>query len=192
MAYTKTQLRELTYELQTDPLARGYSGMSDAAITANLNDDTTQGVARPFTFPVAVIEIEEALRGANKYHQLAERALERTRTTEVVSVGPPLVEKFTYEISADAVWLFMDLFLASKYQAVNLAEGYWAGLIDQMVADGDIGQGLGDGLKSLSQGLMSRAAEDDATKSSWPPATEADVAAAKAGQGNGASARGGR
>ena len=36
----------LKTELTTDPLARGYAGLSDAEATANINDDTTAALKR--------------------------------------------------------------------------------------------------------------------------------------------------
>jgi hypothetical protein len=126
-------------ELDTDPLARGYAGMTDQQATESGNT-----ADRPATQAIPVSEWESAIRHAGKWTQFKERS--DLQTTPGIYDNPEMFEIMsTFNARTDAVDLRGD--------------SYWSDLLDAAVAAGDLGAGAAEQMKALCDTMISRATE---------------------------------
>jgi len=130
----------LSEELANDPLARGYSGMSDEAATADLNTEY-----REVNYPVLIDAVNYAVREAGKWTSYREKA--DLQTVEGTYDNQSMRE-------------FMDMFASfTSLPEIDLQGVYMDGLIDAMVAEGSMGAGVAASLKAFGVQTVSRGTE---------------------------------
>lgn len=130
----------LKSELDTDPLTRGYSGMSDQEAA----DDLNAAYRLEGSKPILIHETELAIRQAGKWVPWTNRAKERNATTD--------------QIENPAMFEIMSVF-DSRLREIDWRDGYWSGLLDQAVADGDLGAAAAEAFKQQSDKYCTRAEE---------------------------------
>lgn len=151
----QSQLQVWRTELDTDPLGRGYAGMTDeqAAESGNALD-----IASTQIIPTS--EWELAIRKGGKWTPWRERAA--LQTVPDVYDNPAMQEIMSAMISATT--------------EVDLrGDPYWSGLLDTAVADGELGAQAAELMKQLCDITISRA-----TELGLPTITTADTTAARA------------
>jgi len=130
----------LSVELTTDPLTRGYSGMSDEAATADLNTEY-----RDVNYPILLDEVNYAIRENGKWTSYREKA-------DLQTVAG------TYD--NQSMREFMDMFGSfTSLPNVDMQGTYMDGLIDDMVTEGSMGSGVAASLKAFGEKTVSRAVE---------------------------------
>ena len=129
---------DLNTELVTDPLGRGYAGMTDAQAAADINT-----LYRPAEVPVSGLEAD--IRLAGKWTGYREKA-------DLQTVAG------TYD--NQSMREFMDMFYSSINQgSTRTSEGYISDLVDAMVAEGSMGAAVGASLKAYDNDQQSRGSE---------------------------------
>ena len=132
--------QSLSVELTTDPLARGYSGMSDEAASADINTEY-----RDVNYPILLDAVNYAIRENGKWTQYREEA-------ELQTVAG------TYD--NQSMREFMDMFTGfTSLPEVDMQATYMDGLIDDMVTEGSMGAGVAAALKAFGVQTVSRAVE---------------------------------
>ena len=130
----------LNTELTTDPLGRGYSGMSDEAARIDLNTEY-----RDRNFPILLDAVNYAIRENGKWTEFRELA-------ELQTVSG------TYD--NQSMREFMDMFTGfTSLPEVDMQATYMDGLIDAMVTEGSMGIGVANALKAFGVQTVSRAVE---------------------------------
>ena len=130
----------LNTELTTDPLTRGYAGMTDQQAADDINT-----VYRLVNYPVFTDGLNAAIRESLKWTSYREKS--ETQTIENVYDFPAMRE-------------FMDLFFStSENQALDLQNSYFTWLIDSMVSEGSMGAGAADALRTFGEQTVSRGTE---------------------------------
>ena len=130
----------LNTELTTDPLGRGYSGMSDEAASIDLNTEY-----RDVNYPILLDAVNYAIRENGKWTDFREKADLQT------VLG-------TYD--NQSMREFMDMFTGfTSLPEVDMQAAYMDGLIDAMVLEGSMGAGVATALKAFGEQTVSRAFE---------------------------------
>ncbi len=151
---TTQQYQDLNTELTTDPLSRGYSGMTDAQAADDLNT-----VYRPAEVPVPGLEAD--IRRFGLWTRYREKAEAKDQDGAYLN---------------SAMREFMDLFYSSLNQAsTRTSDSYMNDLIDRMVAEGSMGAAAGEQLKAYDNNRQSRGSEIG-----FGNVTDADVTVARA------------
>ncbi len=141
-------LTSLNVELTTDPVAMGYAGHTAGVATDPyadhrlIHDSSLRATGTTQCIPI--MDTENLVREAGKWVQWNDKANERDPTTGA--------------ISNHAMYEIMSVF-TTRISEINWRDAYWSGLLDQAVADGDLGAAAAEGFKAQSDCYQSRAAE---------------------------------
>jgi len=131
----------LKAELTDDPLARGYSGMTDEQAAADLNDSEYRTV----NYPVELDGLNLAIREAGKWTPFKEKAILQT------------VEG-TYDNQSMAE--FMDLFPSlTGANQIDLQSTYISGLLTDCVTEGSMGSAVATAISNYGEKVVSRSTE---------------------------------
>ncbi len=172
-----SRLRQIQNEINTDPLVRGYAGMTDAAIATDMSDATL----RTITFAIPMSDIETAIRTGGKWIPWNERGEEQSVVIAPDDSKVTGTHTHTVEFTGANIREFMQAFSSSLSQtSQNLNDAYWDGILTQAVADGDLGAAVKVSLQDLCRDIVSRGQEQGwGTDDPGPSVSEADVTAAK-------------
>ena len=136
----------LNAELTTDPLGRGYSGMSDEAASIDLNTEY-----RDVNYPILLDAVNYAIRENGKWTDFREKA-------DLQTVSG------TYD--NQSMREFMDMFTGfTSLPEVDMQAAYMDGLIDDMVTEGSMGAGVATALKAFGEQTVARWVEIGLDKS---------------------------
>ena len=130
----------LANELNTDPLARGYAGMTDQQAADDINTEY-----RTVNYPVFTDGLNAAIRESLKWTTYRERS--EIQTVANVYDFPAMRE-------------FMDLFFStSETQPLDLQNPYFTWLIDSMESEGSMGTGAANAIRAFGERDVSRGTE---------------------------------
>ncbi len=141
---------DIKTELDTDPLGRGYAGMTDEQAAQDMDagrEDPTQAY-RMQNQRVVLAELELAIRESLKWANYREKQQSREADGNTY-IFPNMAE-------------FMDIFFSTSAATagdVDLQGAYFSGLINRMEAEGSMGPQAADLLRDFGEVPVSRGTE---------------------------------
>jgi hypothetical protein len=146
----------LNTELITDPLGRGYSGMTDEEATDDLNTEY-----RDVNYPILIDLINQSIRDNGKWTEFRESA-------DIQTVAG------TYD--NQSMREFMDIFTTfTSIPNVDVQGVYMTALLAAMVVEGSMGAGAETAISILGIQTVSRSTElfDEVTRTAYVVAARA-------------------
>jgi hypothetical protein len=132
----------LNTELISDPLTRGYAGMTDEEAATDLNTEY-----RDVNYPILLDAVNYAIRENGKWTEFRELAE---------------LQQISGTYNNQSMREFMDMFTGfTSLPSVDMQAAYMDGLIDDMVTEGSMGPGVAAALKAFGIKTVSRAVEID-------------------------------
>ena len=131
---------DIKAELDTDPLGRGYAGMTDAQAAADMNT-----AYRNTTVAITVSEFENAARESGKFVQLIDRS-------ELKEPDGSRTFESAYALMSS---------LVGRTTEMDFAEvgSYWYNVLEDCVAEGSLGTGAATAIRALCDEIITRGVE---------------------------------
>ena len=131
---------DIKTELDTDPLGRGYAGMTDAQAAADMNT-----AYRPTTVAIPVSEFENAARESGKFVDLTDRS-------ELKEPDGSRTFPSAYSLMSS---------LIGRTTEMDFAEvgSYWYNVLEDCVAEGSLGTGAATAIRALCDEIITRGVE---------------------------------